>query len=126
MASKLIDTSMEYNCKFEKDSIPLSDPRQFQRLIGKLIYLTITRSNISYLVSYICQFLHKPTQDHMNLVDQILRYLKSCPGKDTWLKRNGHTDIVEYADVDWAGSPHTDNPPLASVPLLEATLGLGK
>jgi hypothetical protein len=31
-----------------------------------------------------------------------LRYLKSCPGKGLWFKRNGHLDVERYCDVDWA------------------------
>ncbi|XP_061368720.1 uncharacterized mitochondrial protein AtMg00810-like [Gastrolobium bilobum] len=106
LASKPVDTSMEYKGKFENDSTHLSNPRQFQRLIVKLIYLTITRSNISYSVSYVSQFLHKPTQGHMNLAYRLLNYLKSCLGKGIWLKKNNHTDIIGYVDANWAGSPY--------------------
>ncbi|GAV90402.1 hypothetical protein CFOL_v3_33811, partial [Cephalotus follicularis] len=105
LAAKPADTPMDYNSKFEGDTTPLSDPRQFQRLVGKLIYLTITRPDISYTVSYISHFLHAPTLGHMDLVDRVLRYLKSCPGKGIWMKKNDHTEIIGYADVDWAGNP---------------------
>ncbi|XP_061369054.1 uncharacterized mitochondrial protein AtMg00810-like [Gastrolobium bilobum] len=96
---------MEYNNKFKGDSTPLSSPQQLQRLVEKLIYLTITRPNISYIVSYISQFLHAPTNGHMNLVDRLLRYLKESPGKGIWMKKNHNTNIVAYADAHWAGNP---------------------
>jgi hypothetical protein len=32
-------------------------------------------------VSVVSQFMHRPSEDHIDAVIQILRYLKSSPGK---------------------------------------------
>lgn len=48
----------------------------YQLLAGKQIYLTITRPNISYVVSLVSQFMHDPRTDHLAVVHRILRYLK--------------------------------------------------
>ena len=60
--------------------IPTNKER-YQRLLGKLIYLTHTRPDISYAVSVVSQFMHNPSNQHMSVVNRILAYLKSSPGK---------------------------------------------
>ncbi|KAK1410403.1 hypothetical protein QVD17_36940 [Tagetes erecta] len=64
-----------------KDDTELPNISQYQRLIGKLIYLTITRPDISYTVSCLSQFMHAPLQSHLNVAMRLLRYLKKSPGK---------------------------------------------
>ncbi|XP_070014867.1 secreted RxLR effector protein 161-like [Nicotiana sylvestris] len=84
---------------------PLNDPGRYRRLVGKLNYLTITRSDISFAVSVVSQFLRAPCKDHWNAVIRILRYIKKAPGQGLLNEDKGHTDIVGYSDADWAGSP---------------------
>ena len=62
------------------NQIPTNRER-YQRLVGKLIYLSHTRPDIAYAVSLMSQFMHNPSEDHMNAVLRIVRYLKSSPGK---------------------------------------------
>ena len=54
---------------------------RYQRLVGKLIYLSHTRPDIAYVVRVVSQFMHCPSEEHMEAVIRILRYLKSSPGK---------------------------------------------
>jgi Reverse transcriptase (RNA-dependent DNA polymerase) len=96
---------INYNSKFVSDDDMLEDIGQFQRIVGKLIYLTITRPDIAYSVSFVSQFMQKPTKQHMELVDQILRYLKGAPGRGILMRNNGHVNITGYSDADWAGNP---------------------
>jgi len=52
----------------------------YQRLVGRLIYLSHTRPDIAY-VSVVSQFMYSPREPHMEAVYHILRYLKSSLGK---------------------------------------------
>ncbi|GKD44991.1 ribonuclease H-like domain-containing protein, partial [Tanacetum coccineum] len=52
----------------------------YQRLVGKLIYHTNTRPNISYVVHCLSQFMHAPFESHLDLAFRVLRYLKGSPG----------------------------------------------
>ncbi|KAI5324238.1 hypothetical protein L3X38_033311 [Prunus dulcis] len=63
------------------DQVPTKKER-YQRLVGRLIYLSLTRSDIAYVVSVASQFMHSPSEDHMAAVMCILSYLKSAPGRD--------------------------------------------
>ena len=81
----------------------LADRGQYQRLVGKLIYLAHTRSDIAYAVSVVSRFMHQPQTHHMAAVMRILRYLKGTSGRGIFYKKNGHLDLIAYTDTDWAG-----------------------
>lgn len=50
----------------------LADPGIFQHLVGKLIYLTITRPDISFSVQVLSQFMHAPKQSHFAAALKVL------------------------------------------------------
>ena len=85
-----------------KFKLPKQSP---QRLVGKLIYLTITRPNISFAVGVVSQFMQSPHNDHWDAVIRILRYIKRTPGQGLLYEDKGNTQIVGFCDADWAGSP---------------------
>lgn len=62
-------TPIEANHRLkEDDSERLIDTGRYQRLVGHLIYLTLTHLDITYAVSVISQFMHALTQDHLEVV----------------------------------------------------------
>ncbi|XP_038885885.1 uncharacterized mitochondrial protein AtMg00810-like [Benincasa hispida] len=101
---KLVDTPMEYNAKLGviNNGVPVSKER-YQRLVGKLIYLSHIRPDISYAVSVVSQFMQAPYEEHMNAVERILRYLKGTL-KGLMFKKYGKRTIKAYTYSDWAGS----------------------
>ncbi|KAF3773518.1 Retrovirus-related Pol polyprotein from transposon TNT 1-94 [Nymphaea thermarum] len=54
---------------------------RYQRLVGKLIYLTLSRPDITYAVNVFSQFMHAPTDCHWKSAERVLGYLKNNPGK---------------------------------------------
>ncbi|RVW96790.1 Myosin-7 [Vitis vinifera] len=103
---KLVDTPMDPNVKLVPgQGEPLRDPRKYRLLVGKLNCLTITRPDISFLVSVVSQFLQSPCDNHWDAVIRILRYIKGTPGQGMLYEDRGHTQIVGYTDADWVGSP---------------------
>ena len=42
------------------DSRTLYDPRRYKRLIRKLIYLTVTRQDITFVIGVLSRFMHQP------------------------------------------------------------------
>ena len=48
--------------------------------------------------------MHNPSEDHMDAVTRILRYLKSSPGKELMFSKNNHLKVNGYIDADWAGN----------------------
>ncbi|XP_019052185.1 PREDICTED: uncharacterized protein LOC109114293 [Nelumbo nucifera] len=80
------------------------DKERYQKLVGKLIFLSLTRPNIAYAVHVVSQFMHNPKIPHMKAVERILRYLKSCLGKGILFRKNDRIEVEGYTDADWAGS----------------------
>ncbi|XP_056688402.1 uncharacterized mitochondrial protein AtMg00810-like [Spinacia oleracea] len=54
---------------------PLSHPEMYEQLVGKLIYLTITRPDIAYTVHVLSKFMHAPTSVHLQASKRVLGYL---------------------------------------------------
>jgi len=54
----------------------LPDPSSFRRLIGRLLYLTNTRPDISFVIQQRSQFVSSPREPHMQQALRIIRYLK--------------------------------------------------
>ena len=75
--SKIIDTPIEYNCRLNShDGESLSDATLYRQLVGSLIYLTVTRHDISYAVHVVSKFMVAPRSLHCAPVLMILQYLK--------------------------------------------------
>nr|XP_016473436.1 PREDICTED: uncharacterized mitochondrial protein AtMg00810-like [Nicotiana tabacum] len=55
---------------------PLVEVTGYQKLIGKLLYLTVTRPDISYVVQTLRQFIQTPKKSHMDAVIRVVRCLK--------------------------------------------------
>ncbi|BBG99378.1 hypothetical protein Prudu_009048, partial [Prunus dulcis] len=102
---KPADTSIVQNHHLGEypDQVPTNKER-YQRLVGRLIYLSHTRPDIAYAVSVVSQFMHSPSEDHINAVLRILRYLKSAPRKGLMFSKHGYLNIDGYLDADWAGN----------------------
>uniref|UniRef100_A0A3Q7I192 Reverse transcriptase Ty1/copia-type domain-containing protein n=1 Tax=Solanum lycopersicum TaxID=4081 RepID=A0A3Q7I192_SOLLC len=70
-------TPMEPHLKLLKaEGNSLKDVKEFQQLVGSLIYLTITRSEISFSVEIVSQFMQCPRSSLLDVARQILRYVK--------------------------------------------------
>ena len=62
---KPVDTPMDPNVKLvPSQGELLRDPGRYRRLVGKLNYLTITRSDISFPVSVVSQFPQSPCDSY--------------------------------------------------------------
>lgn len=59
-----------------KDDTELSNKSSYQRLIGRLLYLTWTRPDIGFAVQTLSQFLQNPKRTHMEAALKVVKIHK--------------------------------------------------
>lgn len=52
-----------------------------KRLIGKLLYLTLTRLILSFTANQLSQLLSKPKVQHHQVAMEVLAYIKTTPDR---------------------------------------------
>ncbi|XP_070002978.1 uncharacterized mitochondrial protein AtMg00810-like [Nicotiana sylvestris] len=85
----------------------LHDPAGYQRLVGNFLYLTMTRTDISYIVQKLSQLMHRPKKSHMEGALRVVRYLKNAHGLGILLSSKPSSELTVYCDADWATCPMT-------------------
>lgn len=76
------------------------DPKSFRRLIGKLMYLTIIRPDITFVVQCLSQYMHQPKNSHMRAALRIVRYIKGQSGIGILLPSSSNFKLTTYCDSD--------------------------
>ncbi|CAL1400683.1 unnamed protein product [Linum trigynum] len=78
--SKGVTTPMDYKLHHSSQvETPYEDPEHYRTLVGKLIYLTTIRPDISFATQQLSQFMSNPSTVHYKAVLRVLRYLKTAP-----------------------------------------------
>nr|GEV11776.1 uncharacterized mitochondrial protein AtMg00810-like [Tanacetum cinerariifolium] len=89
------------------DGGPLPDPSLYRTIVGSVVYLTVTRPDIVYVVHIVSQFITAPTIVYWDDVLQILRYLRGTQFKTLLFPSTSSLDLRAYCDADWAGDSVT-------------------
>nr|XP_016475401.1 PREDICTED: uncharacterized mitochondrial protein AtMg00810-like [Nicotiana tabacum] len=96
-------TSLEYGKLFELDNDKeMEDRRPYQRLMGRLLYLSITRPDISFVVQTLSQFMHAPKESHYEVALRVVKYMKSHPGLGLLMSSNKSRKITTFCDANWS------------------------
>ncbi|GJS69702.1 ribonuclease H-like domain-containing protein [Tanacetum coccineum] len=111
LAAKHVDTPLPENATLNHNESDydhlLVHVSNYQRLIGKIIYLTNTRPDIAYVVHCLSQYMHSPLNSHLDAALRVLRYLKGSPGSGIQINKIGNLKLKAYADSNWARCPAT-------------------
>ncbi|XP_004308267.1 PREDICTED: uncharacterized mitochondrial protein AtMg00810-like [Fragaria vesca subsp. vesca] len=103
LASKPSRFPVDHNLTLmQSEGSLLADPSQYRRLVGRMIYLTITRPDLAYAVHVLSQFMDKPRQPHLDAAHLVLRYLKGTLGQGILLPSTGKLELTGFCDADWA------------------------
>ncbi|KAF5460488.1 hypothetical protein F2P56_020352 [Juglans regia] len=108
LASKPSHLPMEPNLKLRKDEGEIfNDPSMYCKLVGKLLYHTNTRSDLSQSMHLLSQFMEAPRVPHYNAVLKIIRYMKGTPGQGLFFPVDSKLELNAYCDASWASCPDT-------------------
>ena len=79
----------------------------YQQLVGSLIYLTLTRPDISYAVGVVSRYMQNPRKPNWEAIRCILRYVKGTNDYGLLYKKGETCKLVGYCDVDYSGDHDT-------------------
>nr|GEV21000.1 hypothetical protein [Tanacetum cinerariifolium] len=100
-----ISTLMEPNKALVKDEEARDvDVHLYRSMIGSLMYLTTSRSDITFSFYAYARFQFTPKTSHRHIVKRIFRYLKGQPKLGLWYPRDSPFDLESYSDSDYAGA----------------------
>lgn len=85
----------------------LKDPAMYQRLVGRLLYLTMTRPDIAFVVQVLSQYMHCPKKSHMDAALRVVRYIKGTPGLGLFMPAKNSNQLSAYCDSDWGACLET-------------------
>eukprot|EP00253_Pinus_taeda_P035427 PITA_35427 len=80
------------------------DPKLYKSIVGSLMYLTATRSDIMHAVSLISRFMERPKEIHWQVAKRILRYVNGMKGFGISYTSFESFMLTCYTESDWAGS----------------------
>ncbi|XP_058008894.1 uncharacterized mitochondrial protein AtMg00810-like [Hevea brasiliensis] len=104
LGCKPAESPIEANHKLQTGVGGSVDIGRYQRLVGRLIYLSHTRLDIAYTVGLVSQYVHDPCEPHLEAIFCILRYLKSVAGKGLLFSKYVHLQIKAFTNADLGGS----------------------
>nr|GEY73142.1 putative ribonuclease H-like domain-containing protein [Tanacetum cinerariifolium] len=100
-ASTPIDTEKPLLKDFDGEDV---DVHTYRSMIGSLMYLTLLRPDIMFVVCACARFQVTPKSSHLHAVKRIFRYLKGKPQLGLWYPKDSSFDLVAYLDSDYAGA----------------------
>ena len=102
---KDFETPMSTTLKLDKDEKGKSvDQSLYRSMIGSLLYLTASRSDICFSVGLCARFQANPKESHLKAVKRIIRYIKGTYTLGLFYSFDTNDILVGYCDADWAGN----------------------
>ncbi|KAI3780097.1 hypothetical protein L2E82_09984 [Cichorium intybus] len=82
---------------------PKTNIQRYRSMIGSLLYLTVSRPDIMFVVCNCARYQADPHEPHLAAVKTIFRYLHNTPGYGLWYPANSGFYIQAYSDSDLGG-----------------------
>jgi hypothetical protein len=76
----------------------------YRKIVGNLIYMTITRPDLNYIVGLESQFMQVPRKPHLDGVRHTLRYVSATANYGLFYEASTELQVHGYIDADWVGS----------------------
>ncbi|GJW19085.1 retrovirus-related pol polyprotein from transposon TNT 1-94 [Tanacetum coccineum] len=107
-SSDPVDTPMVEKSKLDEDTQGKAiDPTHYRGMIGTLMYLTVSRPDLTFVVCMCAQYQENPTEKHLHVVKRIFKYLRGTLNRGLWYPKDSFIALTAYADTDHAGCQDT-------------------
>jgi hypothetical protein len=94
-------------------------------MIDSLLYLTVTRLHIQFVVCLCARFQASPHSSHRQVVQWIFKYLKYTLKFGIWYSASSSFDLVGFSDADFVGCGMTKKTLMVLVTFLDLLLFIG-
>lgn len=78
----------------------LEDPTPYRSLVGKLNFLTNTRTDLAYTVQTLSQYMQNPREFHLKALKHTLNYVHSTCGQGISLSKSDKITLQAFSDSD--------------------------
>ena len=124
--AKHCDTPMSTTLKLSKDASGKSVEQTLYRgIIGRLLYLTVSRPNISFSVGVCARYKADPKESHLYSVNKIILYVNETSNYGIWYSFDTNASLVGFSDADWQEIAMIGKAHRAVTSSFETTLFLG-
>ena len=86
----------------KNSNTPPVNPTLYRMLVGKLLFLTKTRPDLTHAVSVISRFMQHPQEVHLHAAKHVLRYVRRYPDLGLFFKQGEENRLHGYTDADYA------------------------
>lgn len=102
---KTVSTRMNSNERLiTRDSSEAMDAKVFRCFVRKLMYVTHTCLDISFVVEILSRFMNRPSKHHFGAGKCMLRYLPGSLQHGLLYTHTKECKLEGYIDNDWGGS----------------------
>ncbi|GKA84542.1 retrovirus-related pol polyprotein from transposon TNT 1-94 [Tanacetum coccineum] len=103
-----VDTPMVEKSKLDEDKEGKAiDPSHYRGMIGTLLYLTASRSDLQFAICMCARYQARPTEKHLHAVKMIFRYLRGTVNRILWYPNDSSIALTAFADADHASCQDT-------------------
>nr|GEW84069.1 hypothetical protein [Tanacetum cinerariifolium] len=79
------------------------DQTKYRSMVGALMYLTVSRTDIMHATYYCARYQAKPTEKHLIAVKRIFWHLKDTIHMGLWYPKDTGFELTAFLDSDHAG-----------------------
>jgi hypothetical protein len=102
---KPISVPLDQNGKLSADAGEvLKDATMYRKIVGNLIYMTITRPDLNYTFGLETQFMQVLRKPHLDGVRHTLRYVRATVDYGLFYEARIELQVHGYTNADWASS----------------------
>ncbi|GKF88277.1 hypothetical protein Tco_0259154, partial [Tanacetum coccineum] len=99
-----IDTTVVDRLKLDEDPLGIPvDQTRFCSMVGSLMYLTVSRLDLVFVVCMCARYQASPTKKHLEALKRVFWYLRGTINWGLWYLKDTVVALMAYADVDHAG-----------------------